>query len=135
MKGVILMQIVRMLALVCLGFPVLYGAELFYARFNLAEIHTWKPVEASVIDSTRHWKWSNKAANIATAVTYRYRYNGNSYTNDQLLVPGGDLERHRLRHKNRLLSVMESNTPVTVMVNMEDPSNSVLILSYSDLVQ
>lgn len=69
------------------------------------------------------------------AVTYSYQFNGNSYTNDQLLIPGGDLEHHLLRHKNRLHSVRESNTPVTVIVNMEDPLSSVLIFSYSDLIR
>lgn len=92
------------------------------------QMRSWQPVEAQVIEGGYRTQSDSDSTTYNAYARFRYEFAGMSYIGDRVAIASGsdnigDFQQNLGR---RLAGAKESNVPVTVWVNPEDPQQAIV---------
>ncbi|MFQ5756054.1 MAG: DUF3592 domain-containing protein [Acidiferrobacterales bacterium] len=94
-----------------------------------ADRQDWQPVNAIVLSAElRQHRGDKGSISYEAATVYRYQYRGRSYTGDRVGISTGS-DNVGDWHQNwyaRLRTAMRVGTPITVWIDPDDPSRSII---------
>ncbi len=123
-------------ALGCLmffGLPFLFAglgvlAWAAYSWSTYLSARSWQPADAAVLDLEFETHSGDDGDTYSVAVKYEYTFNGRTVRGDRVDIMGAsssNYRHHRVRYEE-LLEHKQSGEPITVWVNPEEPTRSVI---------
>ena len=103
--------------------PVSWAHEFIYLGFTSTG---WERVEGKIEEVKAYTPSTGKGGDYRVSSRYTYAFNGVDYTSDKVTVDGPFKTPFKSTQKEKVKEFQEGHT-VTVYVNPENPSSSVLI--------